>query len=166
MLELEKIFPDEMRASREQFAQRLGRNDVCLMLARDDRETIAFVLCYQDPILPAHIYFGDTVGVKHGWQQKGVGSAIIQLVMTMPARSHYTDFLLYCRERSAEGVDLPAYYHRTFGARLLDIDAERVRMLVPIRMHAQPRSFRSEHLADSTILLVAGVSDDRQTYGL
>ncbi|MFH0301454.1 GNAT family N-acetyltransferase [Bradyrhizobium sp. 31Argb] len=131
MQSLETVFPEDIRYSRDEFSDRMSFRDAYVLVIKSGDDPIAFTLCYHDPILPDHVMFGDVLAVKQEWQHKRIGVELVKTVLEIPALTNYTDFLLYCTERTKEGKSLVQYY-KYFGGRVIDV-ADKVRMLIPLR---------------------------------
>jgi GNAT superfamily N-acetyltransferase len=142
MQDLERVFPKDIRYSREEFKARMTFRDLFVIVARVEEEPIAFILCYQDPILPDHAFFGDTMAVRPDWQGRGIGSAILQAALTIAAQTAYTKFVLFCREGDDKGIPLVEHY-KTFGGKVIGPPGDKIRMFIPLRAHPRQRSRRS-----------------------
>jgi ribosomal protein S18 acetylase RimI-like enzyme len=139
---LEAIFPSDIRYSREELKERLEFRDACVLIIWSGAVPIAFILFYQDPILPPHVIFGDVLGVRPEWQHKRIGVALVQTLMKIASLTGYTEILLYCRERTEKGKSLVNYY-KYFGGRVIDARDDKIRMMIPLRgMQSSPRRLR------------------------
>jgi GNAT superfamily N-acetyltransferase len=131
---LETVFPEDIRYSREALKERLEFRDVCALMVWSGATPIAFLLSYQDPSLPPHLLFGDVLCVKPEWRLKQIGVGLVRAIMNIARLTGYTDILLYCRERTEKGQSLVNYY-KHFGANVIDTNADKVRMMIPLRVN-------------------------------
>jgi GNAT superfamily N-acetyltransferase len=142
MREFERVFPEDMRYTREQFEERMTFRDLFVIVARAEAEPIAFILCYHDPILPSHAFFGDTMVVRPEWQGKGLGSAVLESSLAVSAQTSYTKYVFFCREQDDKSMSLVEHY-KTFGGEIIGPPGDKVRMFIPLRPRLWQRARRN-----------------------
>ncbi|MGH9629168.1 MAG: GNAT family N-acetyltransferase [Bryobacteraceae bacterium] len=143
LLSLEAVFPESLRFTIGTFHERMLRRDAYVLLVREQNTPVAYSLSFSGDGMPGHAMYLDSMSVRPEFQRRGIGSVLMEAMLSIPALGRYTSAIFHCRKRNHDGMALPEFYSR-FGAVRIDESNGTVRMLVPLKTRAAESSAGTE----------------------
>jgi len=111
MLDIDQVFSPRNRYPLSHFKNMTTyMKDAFIFMVRVDENPAAFCLKYHQDFFGEETFFGDKLAVKEEFQKRGIGPMLMRLCIVMSHQMEYKNFVFYCEDVNAQGVNLQKHY--------------------------------------------------------